>query len=211
MKISTNYFLAKIKDLRPDGVAIALIILLAYCVGAVPLVLFIVLGKVSISNDGVALATMIGGITGPVLSFLTLAFVLLNNVSDAQEKLFQQALVFTERLLNVYTKAVNDYEAIGKEKIIFDEKGIPVKGDIVPYLRITEPLFAVAMQHLKINRFSGLQRAGLLSIVLGQLRPLVVTMKEEMERLGRDMSQGYNQIAERQLTEIDALLATSKQ
>jgi hypothetical protein len=85
-----------------------------------------------------------------------------------------------------------------------------MEGHIVPYLRTTEPLFAVVMQYLKTNRFSQLQYAGLLSIVGGQLRPLVVIMREEMVHLNRDMSLDYNQIANRQLAEIDSLLATSK-
>lgn len=210
MKFSANYLLAKIKDVRPDAASIALILLLAYCVGSVPLVLSIVLHKVAINKDSVDLATIIGGITGPVLTFLTLAFLLLNNLSDSQERLFRQTLDFIERLLKVYTEAVNEYEAIGKKSQVLDEKGIPMEGNIVPYLRTTEPLFAVVMQHLKINRFSKLQHAGLLSIVGGQLRPLVVTMREEMVRLDRNMSLDYNQIAERQLTELDDLLAASQ-
>jgi hypothetical protein len=169
-----------------------------------------VLHKVVISKDSVDLATIIGGITGPVLTFLTLAFLLLNNLSDSQEKLFRQTLDFIERLLKVYTEAVNEYEATGKKMQVFDENAIPMEGNIAPYLRTTEPLFAVVMQHLKLNCFSNLQRAGLLSIVRGQLRPLVVTMREEMVHLDRDMSQDYNQIAKRQLTELDDLLDTSQ-
>lgn len=211
MKISTNYLLDKIKDVRPDAVSIALFMLLAFLLGATPLVLFMALGKVAINKDSVDLATIIGGITGSTLTFLTLAFLLLNNLADSQEKLFHQALAFTERLLTIYTKAVNEYEATGKKKQFFDENMQVAERYIVPCLRTTEPLFVVVMQHLKLANFSKLQRAGLLGIVRGQLRPLVVVMRDEMKRLDRAMNLDYNQIAERQLTELDALLATSQQ
>jgi hypothetical protein len=211
MKSSISYLFAKIKYVRPDAVTLVVLLPLIACVGLVPLILSIVLGKVAISKASVDLASIIGGITGPVLTFLTLAFVLLNNLSDSQEKLFQQTLDFLERLLKVYTEVVNKYEVTGKKKQVFDENGIPMESNIDPYLRTTEPLFAVVMQHLKLTHFSKLQRDGLLSIVYVQLRPLVVTMRGEKVHLDRHMSRDYNQIAERQLTEIDNLLATAKQ
>ena len=210
MKLSVRHLLAKVRSASISQASIALGLLLLFALGTVPLVLYMVLGKVIINDKSAFLATTIGGIVGPFLSFLTLAFVLLNNQSDNREKYFRQTLDFTERLLKVYTEAVNEYEAVGKKTQVFDEKFRPVVGFIVPYLRATEPLFAVVMQHLKTSRFDKLQYAGLLGIMRGQLRPLVVIMQEEMEHLDRDMSLEYNQIASRQLTELDDLLDNSQ-
>lgn len=206
MKISTNHLLARIKNASLDKTSIGLALILGVCVGVVPLVLHMVLGKITISPDSVSLATIVGGIAGPVLTFLTLAFVLLNSQSDGKDKNFRQTLDFTERLLKLYTEAVNNYEMEGKKVPRYNEKMEIVVGDIVPYMRATEPLFAVVILHFQTSYFTKLQRAGLLGILEGQLRPLIVTMTEEIEHLDRNMDLEYNQIAHRQLAKVDELL-----
>jgi len=210
MKISTNHLFAKIKGASPGQASIGLTLILVFCVGVVPLVLRLVLGKIAISPDSVALANIVGGIAGPVLTFLTLAFVLLNSQSDDKDKNFRQTLDFTERLLKSYTEAVNKYETEGKKVQRYNEKMEIVVGDIVPYMRATEPLFAAVMLHFQTSYFTKLQRAGLMGILEGQLRPLIVVMTEKMEHLNRNMELEYNKIAHRQLAEVDRLLLAAQ-
>lgn len=210
MKLSTNHLLAKIKGASPDQASTGLLLILVGCVGIVPLILFLVLGKIAISPDSVALATIVGGIAGPVLTFFTLGFVLLNFQSDGKDKNFRQALDFTERLLKLYTESVNKYESEGRKVQRYNEKMEIVVGNIVPYIRATEPLFATVMLHLQASYFTKLQYAGLLGIIEGQLRPLIVVMTEEMEHLDRNMELEYNQIAHRQLATVDRLLLAAQ-
>jgi hypothetical protein len=151
-----------------------------------------------------AIATIIGGITGPVFSLFTLMVVLSTYLSDSREKSFRQALDFTERLLKVYTNSYQQYMEVGRQSSVLGENGLEV-GNIVPYLRPTQPLFAVVISHLQTSQFSPIQYQAVVSILQSELLPLVQEMDDEIDKLGRDRNLEYNQIAQKQLTAIQNL------
>jgi hypothetical protein len=107
-------------------------------------------------------------------------------------------------LLKIYTNAYQQYIEVGRNSAVFGTDGLEV-GNIVPYLRLTQPLFSVVMSHLQTSQFSPLQYQALVSILQSELLPMVQEMDDEIDKLGRDRSRDYNQIAQKQLATLMAL------
>lgn len=158
-------------------------------------------GRIYFDEHSADIATTIGEIVGSVFGSLTLLILLTTYLSDVREKNFRQTLDLTERLLKVYSINYQQYESVGKNALVFGPDGL-MSGDIYTYLKPTQPLFSVVMSYLDKGQFSEMQSQALVSILVTELKPMVEDMNNEIDRLGRDRSLVYNQIAQKQLIDL---------
>jgi hypothetical protein len=149
-----------------------------------------------------AVATTIGEIVGSVFASLTLLIIATSYKSDIREKTFRQTLDLTEKLIKVYATNYQQYISIGRNALVFGPSGLE-SGDIFTYLKPTQALFSAVMAYLDKGQFSDIQSQALVSVLVTELRPMVEEMDEELDRLGRDRSLKYNQIAKNQLLDLE--------
>jgi hypothetical protein len=162
-------------------------------------------GEISFDSHSSAVATTIGEIVGSVFGSLTLLVLLSNYLSETRDRNFRQALDFAERLSKVYTSAHQQYFEVGKKTPVPGADGKMEFGNIIPYLKLTQPLFSVVMSHLQTSQFSPIQYQAVVSILRAELVPMIKELDEEIDVLGRSRDVADNQIAHKQLEAINSL------
>lgn len=135
-------------------------------------------GLITFDDKSAAVATTIGDIVGPVLSFITLILVIKSFSIDREERNFRQTLDLIEKLTVVYTNAHKHFFEVGIKQQFF-KGGQIFTGIIIPDIASTTPLFNVVYKQLVEGRFSSIQHGALISIFKAQIQPLVADLNEQ--------------------------------